>query len=130
MSNLKDIIGTKDYITCNSVLKMLDIKLYWWRKTRNFPWFRRGNEDIRYIYENTQISLTDVRGIYDFYEWRISFKTIEKEKFIEFIIELSNEGVSVPNIVKIIYMMSEYLETEKANKLLAPFDWFVPTKLE
>ena len=45
-----------------------------------------------------------------------------------FVTALSNEGMSDPNIIKILAEISGSIKTKKANKLLSRNSWFVPTE--
>lgn len=115
MTDLMILIGIEDCIICNGVIGMLRLSVFWRWKKRKFPLFRKGDYAERYIYENTEISLADVRGIHSFYKGHISFSVIDRIRFLAFIVALLNEGVSVGNVLKILREIYKYLETEKAN---------------
>lgn len=111
-------IDLEDIITCGGVIDLLNLKLHWRTKTRNFPRFRKGNVDVEYFYCHTGVSILEARKICEYYNWHIDFRYISRVKFMLFITLLSQVGVSVQSILKILHQIFKCVESMKAYKTI------------
>jgi hypothetical protein len=124
-------LSPEDCMMCNGLINILSLHPVWhWHVYRNYPFFQRGSERVRKLYQVSKLTISGARTIVRWYEYNLNEDKYPWINFKRFVIALSNEGIADLKIMKILKSVFRYLEREKANKLFVRCDWFVPYKLE